>query len=280
MGFKIGSSDAIPTTPFKVHDQIEYRVKGRILHTTARGPFKELVEEIPATINELSQRLGRQGRWGQIVTFQQSAFMPPAAVQNFGTYLKLRYDNPETRPVVALVFAPDIEAGPLMAPEFLKCYIDAGVKSQVFEDYASARDWVESEISHLSTRIEWRDSYKIGDQAIDEQHRELFNRAAYVLAATSHEGQVISAMRLLQYMRTHLSHEEEMMRLLHYPKLKVHTQEHREIIAKLNIVSLKIANENLVKSDLEELLGDWFLTHMETADTELARFAQLAKASR
>jgi len=277
MDFKKGSSDAIPTTPFKVHDQIEYRVKGRILHTTARGPFKELVEEIPATINEFTQRLARQGRWGQIVTFQQSAFMPSAAVQNFGTYLKLRYQNPEIRPVVALVLAPDIEAGPLMAQEFLNCYLDAGVKSQVFEDYASARDWVESEISHFSTRIEWKDSYKIGDQAIDEQHRELFKRATYVLAATSHEGQVISAMRLFQYMRTHLSHEEEMMRRLQYPKLKVHTQEHQEMIARLNVISLKIANENLVKSDLEELLGDWFLTHMETADTELARFA---KASR
>jgi len=274
MSFKTGSSEAIATIPGKVHDQVEYRVKGRILHTTARGPFKELVEEIPATINEFTQRLARQGLWGQIVTFQQSAFMPPAAKQNFANYLKLRYENPEIRPVVALVFAPDVEDGALMAPEFLNCYLDAGVKSQVFEDYASARDWVESEIHHFSTRIEWRDRYKIGDQAIDEQHRELFKRAAYVLAATSHEGQVISAMRLLQYMRTHLSHEEEMMRRLHYPKLKVHTQEHLEMLARLNIISLKIANENLVKSDLEELLGDWFLTHMETADTELARFAK------
>ncbi len=277
MGSKPGAPDAIPAVPFKGHGQVEYRVQGRILHTTARGPFKELVEEIPATINELVQRLSQQGLWGQIVTFQHSAFMPPSAVRNFGNHLKLRYQDPQIRPVVALVFAPDVEAGSSMAPEFQNCYIDAGVKSQVFEDYASARDWVESEISHLTTRIEWRDSYKIGDQAIDEQHRELFKRAAYVLAATSHEGQVISAMRLLQYMRTHLSHEEEMMRRLQYPKLKVHAQEHQEIMARLNIVSLKIANENLVKADLEELLGDWFLAHMETADTELARFV---KASR
>ena len=277
MGSKPGSSDTAPAAPVKVHGQVEYRVQGRILHTTARGPFRELVEEIPTTINELVQRLAQQGLWGQIVTFQHSAFMMPTAVRTFADHLKLRYENPQIRPVVALVFTPDIESAASMAPEFLDCYIDAGVKSRIFDDYASARDWVESEISRFSTRIEWRDSYKIGDTAIDEQHRELFKRAAYVLAATSHEGQVISAMRLFQYMRTHLSHEEEMMRRLDYPKLKAHTQEHQEMIARLNVISLKIANENLVKSDLEDLLGDWFLAHMETADTELARFAKSVK---
>ena len=164
-----------------------------------------------------------------------------------------------------------------MAPEFLRCYLDAGIKSQVFEDYASALNWVESEISQFSTRLEWQDSYTIGDPAIDEQHRELFKRAAYLLAATSHEGQVISAMRLFQYMRTHLSHEEELMRHLQYPDFETHTQEHHELIARLNTISLKIANENLVKADLEEFLGDWFLKHMETADTELARFANATK---
>lgn len=277
MGFNKGPSDAIPTTPFKVHDQIEYRVKGRILHTTARGPFKEIVEAIPPTITGFIQRLAQQGRWGQIVTFQQSALMPAAAMQNFAAYLKSRYENPETRPVVALVFEPNIEGGQLMAPEFLRCYLAAGLKGQVFENYVSALDWVESEISQFSTRLEWKDSYQTGDQAIDEQHRELFKRAAYLLAATSHEGQVISAMRLFQYMRTHLSYEEELMRRLQYPDVETHTQEHHELIARLNTISLKIAHENLVKTDLEEFLGDWFLKHMETADTDLARFANATR---
>ena len=84
-------------------------------------------------------------------------------------------------------------------------------------------------------------------------------------------------MRLLQYMRTHLSHEEELMRRIHYPDFEAHTQEHQELLARLNMISLKIANENLVKADLEEFLGDWFLTHMETADTDLARFANASR---
>ncbi len=273
MGTKNGLTNTIPTTPFKVHDQIEYRVKGRILHTTARGPFSNVVEAIPPTITGFLLRLAQQGRWGQIVNFQHSALIPPEARQNFAAYLKARYENTETKPVVALVFEPDVEGGVLMAPEILKCYLDAGIQGQVFENYASALDWVESEISQFSTRLEWKDSYTIGDPAIDEQHRELFKRAAYVLAATSHEGQVISAMRLFQYMRTHLSHEEEWMRQLGYPDVEQHTREHRALMTRLNTISLEIANENLVMANLEEFIGTRFLNHMETSDTDLARFA-------
>lgn len=279
MGFQKGPADAIPTTPFKVHNQIEYRVKGRILHTTARGPFSNVVEAIPPTITGFLKRLAQQGRWGQIVNFQHSALIPHEALQNFAAYLKARYESTVVKPVVALVFEPEVEGGALMAPEILKCYLGAGIQGQVFESYASALNWVESEISQFSTRLEWKDSYTIGDAAIDEQHRELFKRAAYVLAATSHEGQVISAMRLFQYMRTHLSHEEELMRQLRYPDADHHTREHRALMARLNAISLKIADENLVMADLEEFIGDLFLNHMETADTALARFASATKAS-
>ncbi len=278
MGFQKGPSDAIPTTPFKVHDQVEYRVKGRILHTTARGPFKDIVEAIPPTITGFLQRLAQQGRWGQIVSFQQSVLMPREALHDFADYLKARYEHTEVKPVVALVFEPDVEGASLMAPEVLNCYTGAGIQGRVFENYASALDWVESEISQFSARLEWKDSYTIGDAAIDEQHRELFKRAAYVLAATSHEGQVISAMRLFQYMRIHLSHEEELMRNLQYPDTDSHTREHCALMARLNAISLKIADENLVMADLEEFIGDRFLKHMETADTELARFANATRA--
>jgi hypothetical protein len=50
-------------------------------------------------------------------------------------------------------------------------------------------------------------------------------------------------------------------------------------MARLNAISLKIADENLVMADLEEFIGDRFLKHMETADTELARFANASKAN-
>ncbi len=227
MGSNRDSLWATPTGPSKTPGQIEYRVRGRILHTTARGPFSQLVAAIPANISELTVKLARQGKWGQILVFQHSALVGAAALSEFGEYLKSRYVDPATNPVTALVFAPDVEGAQIMAPVFLKLYQEAGVDSSVFEEYAAALDWVESSISQFSARIEWKDRYKIGDAAIDEQHQELFRRAAYVIAATSPEGQALCAMRLYQYMRVHLSHEEEVMRRVQYPDIDEHVKQHQ-----------------------------------------------------
>ncbi len=217
-------------------------------------------------------RLAKQGKWGQILTVQHSALATPAALEELGAYLKSRYVDPQTNPVTALVFAPDLEGAELLAPKFLKLYQDAGIESCVFAEHSAALDWVESCISQFSARIEWSDSYKVGDPAIDEQHQELFKRAAYVIAATSPEGQALCAMRLYQYMRVHLSHEEEIMRALQYPDIDTHVQQHQELISRLNEISVKIANENLVKADLEEFIAHWFLTHIGTQDVKLGQY--------
>ncbi len=272
MGPNLSAMERNPFRTSKLHEQIEYRIKGRILHTVARGPFTHLVAAIPANVNELLSRLAQQGKWGQIVVLEHSAFASTEALAEFADYLKRRYANPDNNPVTALVFGADIEYGRLLAPQFLQCYQDAGVQSRVFEDYSTALEWVESRISQYSPCIEWKDSYNVGDAAIDEQHQELFKRANYVIAATSHEGQVISAMRLFQYLRTHLSHEEDVMHRIQYPEIVAHTKMHQELIARLNKISLNIANENLVKADLEDFIAQWFLTHMVGQDSKLAAF--------
>jgi len=271
MGISESTLDTL-TGSSKVHGQVEYRVKGRILHTTLRGPFKELVSAIPANISELMPRLVQQGKWGQIILFQDSALASPIELAQLGEHLKLRYKNPDNNPVAALVMPPNIEGSELMAPLFLKCYQDANVESRLFDEYAAALDWVELGICQFSESIKWKDSYMLGDQAIDEQHQELFRRAAYVIAATSHEGQVISAIRLFQYMRTHLSHEEDLMRRIQYPDTYAHTAAHQDLVSKLNKISIKIANDSLVKTDLEEFIAHWFMKHMETADSKLAEY--------
>lgn len=266
MNLTVYPMDATTNNSSRSSGEVSYRIRGRILHTTVRGPFKSIVSAIPRTIEEFLQRLSQQGKWGQIIVFQQSILMPDAAMQEFADYLKLRYSKPETRPVVALVLEPDVEGAEPMRPQLVAGYQNAGIDVQDFVDYTSALNWIESKISQFSTRVEWNDSYKIGDPEIDEQHRELFKRAAYVIGAISHEGQVIAAMRLFQYLRTHFSHEEELMRHSAYPDITTHMAAHQELIDQLHQISLKIAKEHLIKSDLEAFISDYFLTHMDKMD--------------
>lgn len=270
MQLTVYPTDAATSTTSKVQGEVSYRIRGRILHTTVRGPFKSLVAAIPRTIEEFVQRLSQQGKWGQVIVFQQSIRMPDAAVTEFAHYLQQRYQKPEVRPVVALVLEPDLEAVIDMTPRLLACYQGAGIEVQHFDDYTAALLWIESRICQFSTRVEWNDTYKVGDAEIDDQHRELFKRAAHVIAATSHEGQVIAAMRLFQYLRAHLSHEDVQMRQSHYPNTSEHQAAHQELLAQMHLISLKIAKEHLIKCDLEAFISEYFLSHMDTMDRQLA----------
>ncbi len=259
--------------PTGTRGEITYKIEGRILRTHATGPFdKELIAAIPSVISDLITKLAQQGKWGQIVTFERNALGSPSTVADFADYLKSRYQNPNTNPVTALVFGPDVEGGQLMAPEFAKCYQDAGVESRIFEDHTTALHWVESRIAQYSALMAWDDSYNIGVPAIDEQHRELLMRASDVIAATTREGQTLSTIRLYQYTRTHFSHEEDLMRSLAYPDIDAHVKQHDVLISQLNQFSQNIAKNNLIKADLEEFISLWFLTHIATFDTKLATF--------
>lgn len=275
MDLSKSTAHAAPGGPARVHGRIEYRVEGRILRTTAVGPFNtELVAAIPQTIGALIAKIVLQGKWGQIIVFQGSAFCADAAMQEFAAYLQSRYQNPQTNPVTALVFRPDIDDGVRMAPHYLQCYRDAGIESEVFEDYSSAVQWVQSHISQTSEQMVWKECYRIGDPAIDEQHQELFKRAANIIAAISHQGQALGVIRLYQYTRTHFSHEEELMRRIGFPDYESHCGLHQKLLAKLDEISVRISSANLIKAELEDFISHWLLDHIATEDTKLAAFVK------
>ncbi|MBP8287182.1 MAG: hemerythrin family protein [Rhodoferax sp.] len=253
--------------------RIDYRIEGRILRTTAVGPFHdELVSAIPPGIKVLLVKLIQQGKWGQIVTFERNAVTSSVALAEFTEYLKRRYVNPDTRPVTALVFGQNIEGAEAMAPLFQQCYQGAGIDCQVFEDYSTAHYWVKSRIRQTSRLVEWNDSYKIGEASIDEQHQELFMRAADIIAAVNHESQMLSALRLYQYTRTHFSHEEELMRRGNYPDIAAHLLQHETLLRQLQLFLQHITRDTLVKDELEDFIAQWFLGHIANSDQKLASF--------
>lgn len=257
----------------KAKGEVVYRIEGRILRTNATGPFNnELVAAIPHEINDLLIKLIQQGKWGQIVIFERNAYTTPAGFLEFADYLQRRYLNSDRRPVTALVFGPQVAHAQAMAPEYVKCYQHAGVDCCVFEDYSTAQVWVKSKIRQISEAIQWRDAYKIGDIAIDEQHQELFLRAGDVIAATSRESQTLSALRLYEYMRSHFSHEEDLMYRIGYPDIDQHIGQHASLTARLKVFLKNISNDNLIKAELEDFIAHWLLEHIGTVDSKLAAY--------
>jgi hemerythrin-like metal-binding protein len=198
----------------------------------------------------------------------------PDVISDLSTYLKLWYTDPLTNPVTALVFGPAVVGASTMAPQYLQCYLDAGIESQVFVDYVSALAWVESRIYQSSEKLQWKDAYRVGDADIDEQHQELFKRAHNILHAVTNAEQAHAAMRLFEYTRTHFSFEEECMRRIRYPDLDSHRALHMELSKKLGSISRSIAKNELVKEELEDFVSHWLLIHIATVDKRLADYCQ------
>lgn len=266
-------TDLSHATDHRAKGEVVYRIEGRVLRTNATGPFNsELVAAIPHDINDLLIKLTQQGKWGQIVTFERNAYTTPAGLAEFTEYLKSRYQNSVSKPVTALVFGPQVAHGREMAPDYFKCYDQEGVECCIFEDFSTAQVWVKSKIRQISEVIQWREAYKIGDAAIDEQHQELFLRAGDVIAATNRESQTLSSLRLYQFMRSHFSHEEELMYRIGYPEIKAHIEQHTALTVRLKAFLKNISNDNLIKAELEDFIAHWLLDHIGMVDSKLAAY--------
>lgn len=122
--------------------------------------------------------------------------------------------------------------------------------------------------------LEWKESYRIGHDEVDQQHKHVFALAREFEIAFGKPSQRLAAMRLYQHVREHFTEEEALMRKIKYPCYAEHVESHNNILTKLNVVSQKIANDDGASKAIKEMLMDWMLNHVAIADVELAHFIQ------
>lgn len=120
--------------------------------------------------------------------------------------------------------------------------------------------------------IDWKDSYKIGDSLIDEQHQHLFLLANNILSASGKDALTLCALQFYKYTRAHFAHEEALMRQVNFPGYKEHVEWHIRLITRLNETSLQIKNGTLDKQSLEAFISDWALKHIPLFDAPLAAY--------
>jgi hemerythrin len=121
-------------------------------------------------------------------------------------------------------------------------------------------------------RIDWKDSYKIGNADIDEQHINLFEIINRFIDATDKESMNLCEMHLFNYTRFHFGHEEKLMQSIGYPDTRAHRLQHLALLSRLNEISLQIADDKLDLKEWTDFLSDWLTKHIATSDTKLAAF--------
>jgi len=125
--------------------------------------------------------------------------------------------------------------------------------------------------------VKWNSSLAIGIEAIDNQHRQIFEHllALENSVAKRDPWHIVRFLlsQLAEYMKFHLAVEEAMLEIVRYPQHTDHCRAHGRImeqIAELESQLQKTGSEtNLVK-----FFEDWFIRHVLSDDRQYADYVK------
>jgi len=129
----------------------------------------------------------------------------------------------------------------------------------------------------MTKLVEWSDSLSVGIDEIDAQHRVLVNLVNEMHQAIEQGrgSEAVGAVltRLGEYTRIHFAVEESLMRLLGYPDLERHKEEHAELMTRLQELRQRFeSGSSALDGDLMSLLKVWLTRHIMESDQQYAQF--------
>jgi len=123
--------------------------------------------------------------------------------------------------------------------------------------------------------LEWKDTYTIGVESIDEQHKHLFeigNSIYELLENYLLDDKYDKIVRIVEglrdYTKYHFESEEKYMIQIKYRNYLLQKAEHEDFINKLEEIELKDIDKNQEKyiRDLMVFVFDWILEHIVQKD--------------
>ena len=132
-------------------------------------------------------------------------------------------------------------------------------------------------------RLVWHDAYLCGEPLIDQEHREIFDRANELIhAVVSGDERMVDLYDALDDLiasaEAHFTNEERILFDCHYPDLEEHVLEHHNLMARAQVLRRKdIAGELTLGALVTFIVQDVVVKHMLTADR---KYYPLLKASR
>jgi len=125
----------------------------------------------------------------------------------------------------------------------------------------------------------WSPEMAVGVEEIDQQHQEIFRRAAAAddaLAGGLSADQTDELVEfLVGYCQTHFAHEQRLMNRVKYPGLAEHLPQHAWFVKEVRAVQRDLAAgapDDEVALRLNELLLSWLVKHIGTHDRALAEW--------
>jgi putative two-component system hydrogenase maturation factor HypX/HoxX len=111
----------------------------------------------------------------------------------------------------------------------------------------------------------WQDYYALGDEKMDEEHKDLFVLANQLVNSGSKAELNDNIQLLYQHVKQHFAAEEALMKKVEFQGYRGHEREHQYMLEKLTAIDHKINNNNWQQTDIEEFVDKW-AKHIINAD--------------
>lgn len=132
------------------------------------------------------------------------------------------------------------------------------------------------------SQITWDDSYSVGNDAVDAQHKEwiaIYNRLDHAILngssgdLTKVREEILQAM--MEYASYHFRQEEQYMQEMGYPDIVAHKRVHTDFDDQLYNYHRMVRNGELVlNSELITIIKNWLLNHILKVDMKYKAFAE------
>ena len=118
----------------------------------------------------------------------------------------------------------------------------------------------------------WNDNYKVGNELVDNDHKEIFGMVDRLLA-DNFDGRPDKIMTvvgfLVDYVARHFENEEKLMSESGYQRMPEHIKQHRAFVKTVEAFVAKIEgdldNINL-SMEINEVIVDWLAEHVMISD--------------
>jgi hemerythrin len=135
--------------------------------------------------------------------------------------------------------------------------------------------------------VEWQESFSVGVEEIDRQHKLLFDKYNAFFTAYSEGRSDEEVIRLLsfleEYVAVHFADEERLQRLIGFPDFQKHLNQHRELTRKVAELKERFQNQGpdpglITSTGL--LMTGWLIEHISVMDRAIGRFMKEAEKTK
>ena len=121
-------------------------------------------------------------------------------------------------------------------------------------------------------KIQWKDSFSVGNKSIDNQHKQLITLINILIEANGKGTTSLSLLnevlrQLVHYSQYHFQLEEAKFRKFQYPEVAKHIKEHQSFIKKID--SFKKNKSEQLSTEMLGYLSNWFTKHTLESDRRL-----------